>query len=135
MPFQSFRGCPLKKSSLEWTQIKCEVICKAVLVSPSGRHVEAREHYSTEREIVGAIQMLYKSLLPNSGLTVTLVELGLSLLIADGGLGLDLGQPLLDGLELVHAGVHNPLFSQIRVYKGQSSIYGLMYQPIPGLGP
>ena len=27
------------------------------------------------------------------------------------------------------------LFSQIRFYKGQSSIYGLMYQPIPGLGP
>ena len=79
--------------------------------------------------------MSYISLLPDSGLAVKLVELGLSLLIADGGLGLNLGQPLLEGLELIHAGMRNPLFSQIRFYKGQSSIYGLMYQPIPGLGP
>ena len=79
--------------------------------------------------------MSHKPLLPDSGLAVTLVELGLSLLIVEGDLGLNLGQPLLDGLVFVHAGMRNPLFSQIRFYKGQSSIDGLICQPRPGLGP
>ena len=52
--------------------------------------------------------MSYKPLLPDSGLAVTLVELGLSLLIVEGDLCLNFGQPLLDGLVFVHAGMRNP---------------------------
>ena len=63
--------------------------------------------------------MSYNSFIPDGGVTVTLIELGLSFLIVGGDLGLNLGQPLHDGLDLVHAGVRNPLFSQIPFVKGQ----------------